>query len=177
MADPRFHHISLTCDDPIAVERFYTTHFGFRRARVVDIGQGAQIVFLRGAGTLLELFRGVRPNPLPPAQDDGYPWSGVRNFSFEIDDVDRKIAWMGPDADVTRKPQGFDDVVPGWRSAWLRDPAGNIIQITTATPTSRIRRRCHRNDQPPAGIAVDGTHRGSTRRSPTGWSGAGRTDC
>ncbi len=36
MPDPSLHHISLTCDDPIAVERFYTRHFGFRRARVVD---------------------------------------------------------------------------------------------------------------------------------------------
>jgi glyoxylase I family protein len=130
MPDPSLHHISLTCDDPIAVERFYTKHFGFRRARVVPIGQGAQIVFLRGAGTLLELFHGVRPNPLPPAQDDGYPWSGVRNFSFEVDDVERKIAQMGPDAVVTSGPTGFDAVVPGWCSAWLRDPAGNIIQIT-----------------------------------------------
>jgi glyoxylase I family protein len=130
MPDPSFHHISLTCDDPIAVERFYTKHFGFRRARVVDIGQGAQIVFLRGAGTLLELFRAPQPNPLKPAQDDGYPWSGVRNFSFEVDDVDRKIEEMGSDAVVTSGPMGFDDFVPGWRSAWLRDPAGNIIQIT-----------------------------------------------
>ena len=131
MPDPSFHHISLTCDDPIAVERFYTKHFGFRRARVVDIGRDEQIVFLRGAGISLELFHGVRPNPLPPAQDDGYPWSGVRNFSFEVDDVDRKITQMGPDVDVTRKPQSFDAVIPGWRSAWLRDPTGTIIQITT----------------------------------------------
>jgi glyoxylase I family protein len=130
MPDPSFHHISLTCDDPIAVERFYTKHFGFRRARVVDIGQGAQIVFLRGAGTLLELFRAPQPNPLKPAQDDGYPWSGVRNFSFEVDDVDRKIEEMGSDAVVTKPPLGFDAFVPGWRSAWLRDPTGNIIQIT-----------------------------------------------
>jgi glyoxylase I family protein len=131
MPDPRLHHISLTCDDPIAVERFYTTHFGFRRARVVpDMGGDEQIVFLRGAGTLLELFRSERPNPLKPPQRDGYLWSGVRNFSFEVDDVDRKIEEMGPDADVTRVPEPFDAFVKGWRSAWLRDPAGNIIQIT-----------------------------------------------
>jgi glyoxylase I family protein len=130
MPEPSLHHISLTCDDPIAVERFYTKHFGFHRARVVPpMGGPAQIVFLRGAGTLLELFRGVRPNPLPPAQDDGYPWSGVRNFSFEVDDVDRKIEEMGRDL-VTSGPVPFDDFVPGWRSAWLRDPGGNIIQIT-----------------------------------------------
>jgi len=130
MPDPSLSHISLTCDDPIAVERYYTKHFGFRRARVVDMGQGAQVVFLRGAGTVLELFHGVRPNPLPPAQDDGYPWSGVRNISFEVDDVDRKIAEMGSDALVTFGPLSFDAVIPGWRSAWLRDPTGNIIQIT-----------------------------------------------
>ena len=130
MSDPSHHHISLTCDDPIAVERFYARHFGFRRVRVVDIGQGAQIVFLRGAGTLLELFRAAQPNPLKPADGDGYPWTGVRNFSFEVDDVDRKIEEMGSDAVVTSRPQGFDDFIPGWRSAWLRDPAGNIIQIT-----------------------------------------------
>jgi len=128
MPDPSLHHISLTCDDPIAVERFYTKHFGFRRARVVDIGQGAQIVFLRGAGTLLELFGTDKPNPLKPAERDGYPWSGVRNFSFEVDDVDHKIEEIGSDL-VTFEAR-FDDFIPGWRSAWLRDPAGNIIQIT-----------------------------------------------
>ena len=130
MAEVRIHHLSLTCDDPIAVERFYTRHFGFSRARVVDLGQGSQIVFLRGAGTLLELFRSAQPNPLKPAEGDGYPWSGVRNFSFEVDDVDRKIADMGSDAVVTFGPTSFDAFIPGWRSAWLRDPAGNIFQIT-----------------------------------------------
>jgi glyoxylase I family protein len=130
MPDPSLNHISLTCDDPIAVERFYTKHFGFRRARVVDMGQGVQIVFLRGAGTVLELFRADEPKPVAQATGDGYHWSGVRNISFEVDDVDRKIEEMGSDAVVTFGPRGFDDFIPGWRSAWLRDPTGNIFQIT-----------------------------------------------
>jgi glyoxylase I family protein len=130
MPDPSLSHIALTCDDPIAVERFYTKHFGFRRARVVDMGQGAQIVFLRGAGTVLELFRADEPKPVAQATGDGYHWSGVRNISFEVDDVDRKIEEMGSDAVVTFGPLGFDDIIPGWRSIWLRDPTGNIIQIT-----------------------------------------------
>jgi glyoxylase I family protein len=130
MPDPSLSHIALTCDDPIAVERFYTKHFGFRRARVVDMGQGAQIVFLRGAGTVLELFRADEPKPVAQATGDGYHWSGVRNISFEVDDVDRKIEEMGSDAVVTFGPLGFDNVIPGWRSVWLRDPTGNIIQIT-----------------------------------------------
>ena len=110
MPDPSLSHIALTCDDPIAVERFYTKHFGFHRARVVDMGQGAQIVFLRGAGTVLELFRADEPKPVAQATGDGYHWSGVRNISFEVDDVDRKIEEMGSDAVVTFGPLGFDNV-------------------------------------------------------------------
>lgn len=129
MPDPRLHHISLTCDDPIAVEQFYTKHFGFRRARVVPIGDD-QVVFIRGADTLLELFRAEQVNPLRPAEGDGYPWSGVRNLSFQVDSVDEKIAKMATEAVVTVGPQDFSTVIPGWKSAWLRDPTGCIIQIT-----------------------------------------------
>ena len=130
MSQPRIHHIALNCDDPIAVERYYTSHFGFARARVVD-GDGAdQVVFLRGGGILLELFRAVQTNPLPPPEGDGILWSGVRNFSFEVDNVDATLAQMGSAAVVTLGPIDFDAIIPGWRSAWLRDPAGNIIQIT-----------------------------------------------
>jgi glyoxylase I family protein len=38
---------------------------------------------------------------------------------------------MGSDAVVTFGPMSFDAFIAGWRSAWLRDPAGNIFQITT----------------------------------------------
>jgi len=31
MPDPSLSHISLTCDDPIAVERYYTKHFAWIR--------------------------------------------------------------------------------------------------------------------------------------------------
>ncbi|WP_133511007.1 VOC family protein [Candidatus Thiosymbion oneisti] len=130
MADLRFHHISLTCQDPIATERFYTEHFGFTRARVVPLGEDNRIVFLRGPGVYLELFRATLGNPLRPPSNDGYPWPGVRNFSFEVADLDAKLAAMGGDADLAFGPLSFDDFIPGWRSAWLRDPDGNLVQIT-----------------------------------------------
>jgi glyoxylase I family protein len=126
---PRLHHLSLTCDDPGAVERFYAKHFGFRRVRVVPAGDG-QIVFLRGAGTVLELFQAGQPSPLKPAENDGYPWAGVRNFSLEVDSVTAKLAEMGDEAEVTLGPLDFGEVIPGWLSAWIRDPAGNIVQLT-----------------------------------------------
>jgi glyoxylase I family protein len=125
----RIHHISLTCRDPIAVERFYTKHFGFSRARVVPLGD-TQIVFLRGAGIYLEIFQATEERPIAPAELEGYLWPGIRNFSFEVEDVDAKLAAMADEADVTLGPLNFDDFISGWRSAWLRDPAGNIIQIT-----------------------------------------------
>lgn len=129
MANVYIHHISLTCRDPIAVERWYTSHFDFRRARVVPLGDD-QIVFLKGPGLYLELFQATEQRPVPPPQGDGYPWPSVRNISFEVDDVDAKVAAMGGDADVAFGPLSFDDFIPGWRSVWLRDPEGDIVQLT-----------------------------------------------
>ena len=130
MPDLRIHHISLTCRDPIATERFYTKHFDFKRARVVPLGGNNQIVFLRGPGIYLELFQATEEAPVPPPRGDGYPWPSVRNFSFEVDDVDAKITAMGADASIAFGPMSFDAFIPGWRSAWLRDPEGNLVQIT-----------------------------------------------
>jgi glyoxylase I family protein len=129
MPEVRFHHISLTCPDPIAVERFYTRHFGFVRARVIALGEG-QIVFIRNREMYLELFQATAAAPIAPAEGDGYPWPSVRNFSFIVDNVDAKLAAMGADANVVFGPLGFDTFIPGWRSVWLRDPAGNLVQIT-----------------------------------------------
>lgn len=129
MSEVRIHHISLTCQNPIAVERFYTKHFGFTRARVVPIGD-TQIVFLRGPGIYLELFQATEEAPITPPEGDGYSWPSVRNISFEVEDVDAKLTVMGDEANITFGPRSFDEFIPGWRSAWLRDPEGNIIQIT-----------------------------------------------
>jgi glyoxylase I family protein len=130
MAELRIHHVSLTCRDPVATERFYTRHFGFTRARVVPLGGDDRIVFLRGPGIYLELFRATEDRPIAPPAGDGYPWPSVRNISFEVDSVDAKLAAMGKDADLAFGPMSFDAFISGWRSAWLRDPDGNLVQIT-----------------------------------------------
>ncbi len=130
MADLRIHHISLTCRDPLAVERYYTDHFGFARGRVVDLGEGNQIVFLRGPGIRLELFKATAERPVPPPENDGYPWPSVRNISFELDDIDAHVKAMGAAADVAFGPLDFGAFIPGWRSVWLRDPEGYLVQLT-----------------------------------------------
>lgn len=126
-----FHHLSLNCNDMLAVERFYSKHFGFQRARAIDLPDGRQIVFLRGGGVYLELFpaQGERPAS-PDANNEGLLYPGVRNFSFQVDDVDTQLAAMGDEARVTFGPLSFDDFIPGWRSVWLADPEGNILQVT-----------------------------------------------
>jgi len=79
---------------------------------------------------IIELFRATADRPIAPATGDGYPWPSVRNISFEVDSVDAKLAAMGKDADLAFGPMSFDAFISGWRSAWLRDPDGNLVQIT-----------------------------------------------
>jgi glyoxylase I family protein len=47
-----------------------------------------------------------------------------------VDSVDAKLVAMGLDANVAFGPMSFDAFIPGWRSAWLRDPDGSLVQIT-----------------------------------------------
>lgn len=66
MPDPSLQHISLTCDDPVAVKQFYKKHPGFRRARVVDLGHCPR----RSAKSA------------QAGEDNGYRWSGERLIHF-----------------------------------------------------------------------------------------------
>ncbi|MHC5828004.1 MAG: VOC family protein, partial [Nostoc sp.] len=49
---------------------------------------------------------------------------------FQVDDVDAKLAEIGNDAKVTLGPLNFDSFIPGWRTVWVSDPDGNIVEIS-----------------------------------------------
>jgi glyoxylase I family protein len=125
----KFSHIALSCKDQAATERYYSTHFGFRRARVVKIPNG-EIVFLKCGEAYLELFaaEGGRAGATPQA--DGPHEQGLRHIAFQTDDVDAKLAAMGADARITLGPLDFGAFIPGWRTAWVADPDGNIVEIS-----------------------------------------------
>ncbi len=125
-----FHHVAISCQDPLATERFYVRHFGFERARVIPLGNDQQIVFLKNGNTYLELFRAEGARPAPAAVADGPHYPAWRHISFKVDDVDATVAAMGPDAKVTLGPLGFDAFIPGWRTVWLSDPDGNIVEVS-----------------------------------------------
>jgi glyoxylase I family protein len=129
MVPVTFSHVAMSCRDPEALERYYTRYFGFERARVIPLGE-TQIVFIKSGPAYMEIFPAEGESPLPPAEKDGYPHPGVRHLAFRVEDVDAKLAEMGDDARVTLGPLDFDDFIPGWRSVWLADPEGNIVEIS-----------------------------------------------
>ena len=126
-----FAHIGINCKDPIATERYYTRHFGFRRARVIPF-DGKQIVFLKTEkGDLyLELFEATEEASVPPNIKDGPVCPGFRHLAFKVDNVDKKLKEMGPDVKITQGPFNFDEIIPGWRTVWIADPDGRIIEIS-----------------------------------------------
>ena len=129
MISTAFAHVGLTCNDPVAIERFYSKYFGFRRARVIPLG-AEQITFIKSGNFYLELFQAKEPAPFALPGQDGHGWSGVRHLAFTVDDVDAKIAELGEDARVTLGPADFGDFIPGWRGAWIADPEGNIVELS-----------------------------------------------
>jgi len=124
-----FSHMALTCKDPLAIERFYSRYFGFKRARVVELGKG-QVVFLKMGNMYLELFQSSEESPVPTAEGSGPEYPGWRHLAFIVDDVDARLAEMGAAAKITAGPMNFNDFIRGWRSVWLADPEGNIIEIS-----------------------------------------------
>lgn len=127
-----FSQVAITCEDAVTTEKFYTHYFGFRRARVVELPDGAQIVFLKmgDSAFYLELFQATEKSLVPAATSDGTQYPGVRHLAFKVSSVDAKLADIGDAAKVTLGPLSFDDYIPGWRTVWIADPDGRIIELS-----------------------------------------------
>ncbi len=126
-----FFHIAVTVKDLKKFEAFYAKHFGFARARVIDLGDDAELVFLKNdEGFYLEVFPPEEERPCEMAGADGPHYPGLRHIAFQVEDVDAKLEEMGEDAVLSLGPLRFDDFIPGWKTAWLKDPEGNIVEIT-----------------------------------------------
>lgn len=125
----RWSHVGLNCRDPRLTRDFYARWFGFTPARVVPVG-GQEIIFIRRGEAYLELFP-ADPAAAQPSAGDGPAAPGlIRHLAFQVEDVDEFLAGLGPEADVTLGPLGFDDFIPGWRTVWLRDPDGVIVEVS-----------------------------------------------
>ena len=124
-----FSHMAISCKDPIATEKFYTKYFGFKRARVVKL-ENEQVVYIKLGDMYLELFQSTGESAVPSTDRDGPVYPAWRHLAFQVDNVDVKLAEMASDAKITLGPMSFDDFIPGWRSVWLADPNGNIVELS-----------------------------------------------
>jgi|SRR5579872_5407252 len=122
------HHVALSCDDPLVIERWYTKHFGFRRARVYLPGAD-EVVMIESGGVYLELFPSTEKRPVDKVLGAGPDYSGFRHFAFKVDDLDAALAALGDDAPLTLGPTDMSGLIPGMRVAWVSDPEGNIVEL------------------------------------------------
>ncbi|MEV7775716.1 VOC family protein [Kitasatospora sp. NPDC086791] len=126
----RWAHVGLNCRDQRVTEEFYTRWFGFHRARTVPV-RGGEILFLRNGEAHLELFPAPDGPAAPSATADGPAQPGaVRHIAFRAESVDALLAAMGDAAEVTLGPLDFDEVLNGWRTVWLRDPDGVVVEVS-----------------------------------------------
>ena len=123
--------LAITCADQSLTEAWYTKNFGFRRARVAKLPDGKEIIFLKMADSAfyLELFAADGPSPLPQATNDGHTFPGFRHLAFKVDDVDKKLMEIDS-PEISLGPLDFDGYIPGWRTVWIVDPDGRIIEIS-----------------------------------------------
>lgn len=54
----------------------------------------------------------------------------MRHLAFQTDSVDGFLATLGDAAEVTLGPLDFDDFICGWRTVWVRDPDGVIVEVS-----------------------------------------------
>lgn len=124
---PRWAHVGLNCRDQAATEAFYREWFGFRRARVVRDGDG-RVVFLRSGDVYLELFRSTAEPRRSEADGPRHP-GVVRHLAFQVDDVDGFLARAAGRLPVSLGPLAFDELIPGWRTVWVTDPDGVVVEV------------------------------------------------
>jgi glyoxylase I family protein len=126
---PRWSHVGLNCRDLEATESFYRTWFGFQRARAVPVGDEL-IVFLRNGDSYLELFGATEKPADPPTADGPHQPGTIRHLAFQIDDLDAFLARADGVLPVSLGPLSFDDFIPGWRTVWLVDPDGVVVEVS-----------------------------------------------
>jgi glyoxylase I family protein len=120
-------HIAFTCRDRVAMERFYTKHFGFRRARVFNAGQPSEFVMLRQGPVCLELFqageRAVGESAKPSSA------IGFRHLCFEVPAIEPVIEALKRESIEVGPIDDSSDISPGLRCAFFADPEGNEVEI------------------------------------------------
>jgi catechol 2,3-dioxygenase-like lactoylglutathione lyase family enzyme len=136
----RFDHVGITVRDLDTVTDFFvglgleiegrTVLEGDFLDTVVGIpGCRTEVVVLRppDGGTGLELSRFVRPDHEPGSPDPAPTELGLRNVTFEVDDLQAVLDRLA--ADGHRLVGGVGEHEGAWRMASVRGPEGFIVNL------------------------------------------------
>lgn len=140
------HHVAISTPDSDRMISFYRDQLGFELVLDQPWEQGEQLadtvlglegssgrqVLLRIGNAYLELFQFASPppregDPNRPVCDHGYT-----HLCIDVDDLDDTYARL-TEAGVRfqSEPQ---DLFPGVRTCYSRDPDGNVVEIQELTP-------------------------------------------
>jgi glyoxylase I family protein len=137
----RWSHVGLNCVDQRETEEFYTRWFGFRRARVVE-ADGDRVIFLRRGDVYLELFTTAAGQASRPEGAGPEHPGTARHIAFQVADVDAFLAEADGKLPISLGPLSFDSVIPGWKTVWVTDPDGMVVEVSqgyTDQPPDELR--------------------------------------
>lgn len=119
-------HVAFSCRDMKAQEKFYTKHFGFRRARVFNAGTPDEFIMLRTGAACVELFQA--PASAGSARGGEQP-VGFKHLAFEVPDMEAAVAALKADGIQTDPIIDCSGLVKGLRVCFFNDPDGNRLEL------------------------------------------------
>ena len=135
----RFDHVGITVADLDVVTAFFVAlgleveGRAFVEGEFLDTvcgipGSRTEIVMLRSPdGFRLELARFVRPDAVPGSPAAMANELGLRNVSFEVDDLRATVDWAaGAGYGLVG---GIGEYEGAWRMAYVRGPEGIVVSL------------------------------------------------
>jgi glyoxylase I family protein len=113
------HHVALYTTDFPRLYAFYTEVLG-----LAEVGRfaGHAIAFLQAGGTTIELCGGE-----PTTEPRGQGWN---HLALEVTDLARAVAALeARGVSLQSGPEDFPAGRPQARSAFFRDPDGNLLEL------------------------------------------------
>ena len=140
----RFDHVGVTVADLDGVTAFFVA-LGlevegrtFLEGEFLDTVCGipdarVEVVMLKSPddGGRLELARFVRPDAVPGSPAAMANELGLRNVSFEVDDLQAAVDWAA--AEGYGLVGGIGEYEGAWRMAYVRGPEGIIVSLAERT--------------------------------------------
>jgi catechol 2,3-dioxygenase-like lactoylglutathione lyase family enzyme len=143
------HHVAISTPDANRLIGFYRDQLGFELVvdqswepgvAVADAvlglerSAGRQVLLRPAGGAYLELFEFSAPAGRPGDPDRPVCDHGYTHLCIDVDDLDQTYARLCEAGIRFHSPP--QDLFPGVRTCYSRDPDGNVVEIQELTPRS-----------------------------------------